>query len=185
MARMAVQELARAAAGSRRGAGAIGMSAGPTGRRTRSRGRALRQLAQALVLVGALVLALGAPALAAEPASYGALVINSEFCQAFGSQTYCVKALGVYNETVTPSGNTSYVAIYRQEAWMTANGQVAWQHAMDQRLHSLTRDGLEQEMSQAAHYEIPFAGQTFCGQFQVHRANGEYQFWRFEFQPCG
>ena len=68
---------------------------------------------------------------------------------------------------------------------MTYNGQVIWQNSRDERLHSLTIDGVEQQMSQAAHYEIPLFGQTFCGQFHVQFANGEYQFWRAEFQPCG
>jgi hypothetical protein len=44
---------------------------------------------------------------------------------------------------------------------------------------------MEQQMSQAASYEIPLFGQAFCGQFHVQFANGEYQFWRAEFQPCG
>jgi hypothetical protein len=183
--RTAIHGATRAGAGDRRGAGAIGMLAGLTGRRNGSKGRVLRKLTHALVLVGALVLALAVPALAAEPASNGASAINTEYCQSFGSQTYCARAKGMANVVVTPSGNESYVAIYRQEAWMTANGQVVWQSSRAERLHSLTIDGVEQQMSQAASYEIPLFGQTFCGQFHVQFANGEYQFFRTEFQPCG
>jgi hypothetical protein len=84
----------------------------------------MKKFTHALLLVGALMLALGSPALAADPASKGALVINSEYCQPLGSQTYCVRAKGMANVAVTPSGNESYVASYRQEAWMTSNGQV-------------------------------------------------------------
>lgn len=111
-------------------------------------------------------------------------MINTEYCQAFGSLTYCLQAKGMANVVVTPSGNESYVTTYHQEAWMTANGQVVWQSARDERLHSLTIDGLEQQMSQATQYEIPFAGQTLCVQSHVQRANGDFQFFRIEFQPC-
>ncbi len=185
MARTTIHGPARAGAGDRWGARAIGRLAGLTGMQNGSKGRAMKQLTHALVLGGALVLALGSPALAAEPASNGAWAINTEYCQPLGSQTYCIRAKGMANVTVTPSGNESYVASYRQEAWMTYNGQVVWQSSRDERLHSLTIDGMEQQMSQAASYEIPIFGQTFCGQFHVQFANGEYQFWRAEFQPCG
>jgi hypothetical protein len=137
----------------------------------------------ALVLVGTLIFSLGST-LAVSPSGKGATVINIDTCAPIigGYGTVCITSKGMINETITPSGNESYVTNYRERIWVIANsGEITWDQTSSERFHALTKDDVLQELSSRSRFTITSFGQTFCVQYHLHGTNGVDQFVRIDF----
>ena len=145
-------------------------------------------LAPSLTLLASLVLAGTASAAPGD----GAQVVNESDCHTFEFGTVCVKNRGVFNETLTPSGNFS---VHQHGYWsleFTGSGPLEGCRSSDSdkyNFHYLVKPGdvLEEgphEEGSRSHHEISFEcfGQTYrCAHtVHFHIANGKVQFSRFE-----
>lgn len=143
----------------------------------------LKTFALTLALAAALIVTFGS-ALAASPSGKGATTINVDTCVPLisGGGTVCITSKGTINETVTPSGNQSYVTNYRQQIKVTdSTGQIIWNETSSERFHALTKDDVLQALSSRSRFTITSFGQTYCVQYHIHGANGVDQFVRIDF----
>jgi hypothetical protein len=136
-----------------------------------------------LLVMTMVILALGASSALAGNNSKGATALNIDDCAPLiGGGTVCFTAKGMLNEVTTPSGNVSYVANYRETLQVIDDsGQVTWSETSKEHFHSLTKDGLLQELSSRSRFTITSYGQTYCVQYHIHGANGADQFVRIDF----
>ena len=129
--------------------------------------------------------AIAAP-LAAAPAQAdpgnGATVLNDTQCFPIGGgYTAYLTVRGVSNETITPSGNTSYqVEGTTTSTIKDPDGRVVSQATRELHYHLLAKDGVIHNEGQHVTATFPLGGKTCTFRSDFHYANGTVQYGKFQ-----